>query len=493
MDPIGDSDGRHPAIGWASRLLRWLAIPFVLGAIGVINTWDLPTYLGIIVATYLLNHYRQSQDDFTLGLAVRVLFRGALFAGALLVATYLLYFPFFANYQAPAETGVGLVRTNTPLDQHLKIWGFFLFIIVSWLGLSLLYPDTRNSLLRTISLFLRHWNVWPHLSEVYHTVVKRQTEAYRLGLWSIGFLLLASLGLFLLGYRVPAYLFPLVVATLLLLFRRTVSVASACLGLLTFTGLSIMLGVEFLFLRDFLGGGDYYRMNTLFKFYIQVWVMFGVVTAVMLSQIWEWAWRWSGPAQFVWRGAALVLLLAGLIYPVLGTRTRVEDRFPGRDNRPAIGTLDGLAYMATGSFEWPAGNPIQLRYDYEAIRWLQDNVAGTPILAEAKIGYYREGGMRVAAYTGLPSVLGGLHQNEQRYGSQISDRDFVVTEFWTTPDPDRTRVLIDELGISYIYLGQIERATYGDHVAQKFEQLRTQGILELVYENEETKIYKRSR
>jgi YYY domain-containing protein len=360
LDPIEDTDDRHPAMRWASPLFRWLAIPFVLGAIGVINTWDLPTYLGIIVATYLLNRYRQSKEDFSLGQAVRFLLRGALFAGALLIATYLLYFPFFANYQAPAETGVGLVRTNTPLDQHLKIWGFFLFIIVSWLWLSLLHPDTRNSLLRTISLFLRHWNVWPHLSEVYRTVVKRQTEAYRLGLWSIGLLLLASFVLFLLGYRVSAYLFPLVVAALLLLFRRKIPVASAYLGLLTFTGLSIMSGVEFIFLRDFLGGGDYYRMNTLFKFYIQVWVMFGLVTAVMLPQIWEWAWRWSGPAQVVWRGAALVLLLAGLIYPVLGTRTRVEDRFPGRDNRPAIGTLDGLAYMTVGTFEWPAGNPIQL-------------------------------------------------------------------------------------------------------------------------------------
>jgi uncharacterized membrane protein len=88
--------------------------------------------------------------------------------------------------------------------------------------------------------------------------------------------------------------------------------------------------------------------------------------------------------------------------------------------------------------------------------------------------------------------LGGLHQNEQRYGSQISDRDFVVTEFWTTPDPDRTQALIDELGISYIYVGQIERATYGEHVEQKFEQLQARGVLELVYENEQTKIYKRS-
>ena len=29
---------------------RWLAIPFVLGSLAAINTWDLPTYLGLVVA-----------------------------------------------------------------------------------------------------------------------------------------------------------------------------------------------------------------------------------------------------------------------------------------------------------------------------------------------------------------------------------------------------------------------------------------------------------
>jgi uncharacterized membrane protein len=189
----------------------------------------------------------------------------------------------------------------------------------------------------------------------------------------------------------------------------------------------------------------------------------------------------------------MILLLTGLIYPILGTRTRLDDRFPGDNNRPPIGTLDGLAYMTAGTFEWPAGSPIHLGYDYEAIRWLQDNVEGTPIIAEAKIGYYREGGMRVAAYTGLPSVLGGLHQNEQRHASQIGERDFVVNEFWISPDPARTLELMDKLNISFIYLGQIERITYGDYVTYKFEQLHDQGYLELVFENEETKIYKRVR
>lgn len=487
------TNNEQRAIHNSQFIIQWLSIPFVLGAIAVINTWDLPTYLGVMVAAVLLKQYRQILGPLTLRRGVILLVIGGLFALALLVATYLLYLPFFANYQPPAETGVGLVYTKTPLDQHLKIWGFFLFIIVSWLGVSLLHVNSRNSLLRSLSLFLRRWSVLPHLWEIYKAVVRRQTDMYQLGLWALGLTLALAAILFLLGYRVPAYLLPLTLIAALLLFRKEMPAAPAYLGLLTFTGLLVLLGVEFFFLRDFLGGGPYFRMNTLFKFFIQVWVMFGLVTAVTLPQIWEWAYHWRLPAQFVWRGAAMMLLLAGLVYPVLGTRTRVDDRFPGPGNRPAIGTLDGLAYMTVGAFEWPAGNPIELNYDYEAIRWLQQNVTGTPVIAEAKIGYYREGGMRVAAYTGLPSVLGGLHQNEQRPGSQIAGRDWLVNEFWNTPDPERARQLMAELDISYVYVGQLERATYGPHVGDKFEQLRRQGALELMYENEKTQIYKVKR
>ncbi len=473
-----------------TNLVRWLAIPFVLGAIAVINTWDLPTYLGLMVAAFLLSRYRQLKGSFTLRQVGILLIRAALFAGILLVVTYLLYYPFFANYQAPAETSVGLVHTQTPLDQHLKIWSFFIFIIFSWLWISLIHPTSRNSLLRVFSLFLRRWNVFPHLTEIYRSVVKRESDMYQLGLWIAGLVLLISVVMFFLGYQVPAYLLPLVALSLLLLFRRAVSSATAYLGLLAFTGLLILLGVEFIFLEDFLGGGDYYRMNTLFKFFIQVWIIFGIVGAVALSHLWDWVWRWPFWGQIIWRGAVMIMLIGGLVYPIFGTRTRIDDRFPGDHNRPAIGTLDGLAYMSTGVFDWPAGNPIELKYDYEAIHWLQDNVQGTPILAEAKIGYYREGGMRVAAYTGLPSILGGLHQNEQRPASQVGSRDWVVNEFWNTPDPARAAVLIDELGINYIYVGQVERATYGDAVGDKFEHLYNQGVLDLVFENEQTKIYR---
>ncbi|MCQ3979001.1 MAG: hypothetical protein DPW09_36730, partial [Anaerolineae bacterium] len=488
---FADSFPRLLTSSFPRVFIRWLALPFVLGAIAAINTWDLPTYLGLMVATFLLGRYLQERGPLTLNRVLFLLGSGMVFGGLLLALTFLLYAPFFANYQAPAETGLGLVHTQTALDQHLKIWGFFLVILASWLWLSLLYPASRNKLLRGLSLSLRRWNVGPHLSEIYRAVVKTPVDdAVRPVLWGIGLVLLGAVVLALLGYSVPAYLLPLVLLALLLLFRREIGVEVAYLGIIIFTGLLILLGVEFFFLRDFLGGGEYFRMNTLFKFYIQVWAIFGIAAAVALPRLWRWSDHWSLPVLILWRAVVVILLLACLVYPVLGTRTRVDDRFPGDDNRPPIGTLDGLAYMTVGVFEWPAGSPIYLKYDYEAIRWLQDNVPGTPILAEAKIGYYREGGMRVAAYTGLPSILGGLHQNEQRYAWQVGDRDFVVSEFWSSPDPARTLELIQQLGIRYIYDGQIERITHGAFISEKFEQLRAQGALELIFKNEQTKIYR---
>jgi uncharacterized membrane protein len=35
-----------------------LALPFVLGALAAINTWDLPTYLGLMCAAFALARYR---------------------------------------------------------------------------------------------------------------------------------------------------------------------------------------------------------------------------------------------------------------------------------------------------------------------------------------------------------------------------------------------------------------------------------------------------
>jgi YYY domain-containing protein len=512
-----------------SLSFRWLAFPFCLGALAAINTWDMPTYLGLAAFTFWLARYRKStggamlanqsppirmagSDDFS-RLASRatevattndfssqrssvarwvVYALEAILLGVLtLAASYLFYLPFFAHYQT-LDVGLGLVHDKTELRQFALIWGVTLFIAVGYLLVTLVHPRSRLGALRVASLFLRRWNVAPHLAAMYGALVRRTGTGYRAGLWSLAIVVGGAIGLWLLGYRVPALLLPVVWLSFLFLLRPEPDAGQTFAGLLLFTGTLILLGVEVFFLRDFLGGGPYYRMNTLFKFYTQVWVMLGIAAAYLVVYLWQREYlpgggQRRGVLSQAWSGGVTVLIVAVLVYPAMGTPSRLRDRF-GRS--PDIGTLDGMAYMTTGAFIWPQDNPIILKYDYQAIRWLQANVKGTPVLAEAKIGYYREGGMRVASYTGLPMPLGGLHQNEQRWPDQVGQRDGVYTEFWNTPDPARAWDLIRELDISYIYVGQLEWATYTmPGSLAKFDILVAQGRLAVVYQNERTRIY----
>ncbi len=477
--------------------LRWLAFPFCLGALAAINTWDMPTYLGLAAFTFWLVRYRrrarqvaQSEQFNAMRLIIYAL-EAALLGVLTLAASYLFYLPFFAHYQT-LDVGLGLVHDKTELRQFALIWGVTLFVAISYLLVTLVHPRSRQGVLRVVSLLLRRWNVIPHLAAIYGALVRRTGAGYRAGLWSLAIVMGMAVGLWLLGYRVPALLLPVVWLSFLFLLCPEPDAGHAFAGLLLFTGTLILLGVEVFFLRDFLGGSPYYRMNTLFKFYTQVWVMLGIAAAYLVVYLWEREYlpgegQRKGVLSRAWSGGLVVLIVAALVYPAMGTPSRLRDRF-GRS--PDIGTLDGMAYMTTGAFIWPQDNPIILKYDYQAIRWLQANVKGTPVLAEARIGYYREGGMRVASYTGLPMPLGGLHQNEQRWPDQVGQRDGVYTEFWNTPDPARAWDLIRELDISYIYVGQLERATYTmPGSLTKFDILVAQGRLAVVYQNERTRIY----
>ncbi len=453
---------------------------FVLGALAIINTWDMPTYLGLAVTAFGLGRYRAGRSLW------RTAGDMAFFGAVVLAGAMILYRPFFANYRA-LDVGLGLVKDKIPLDQFLKLWGFFLLVIFSWLWLELRHPHTRFTPLRMVSLGLRRWNVLPHLLEVARPRISPSPVAKNI-LTALGVTLGAAIVLAFFRFDSIAIILPALAVSLLLLFRRETPPAQAFVELLVFTGLLLLLGVQIFFLRDFLGGGDYYRMNTYFKFFIQVWTLFGLAAAVILPVLWKRSARWQRGWRWVWQATVAVMVTSSLVFFVLGTRARLNNRFPGA--QPPRNTLDGMAYMTVGQFSWE-NTTYDLRFDYDAIKWMQENIHGTPIIAEAKIGYYREWGMRVAAYTGLPSVLGGLHQSEQHFPQELGQRDGLVNQFWFATDPGRTLDLMDELGIEYVYFGQLERALYGEQSQARFDALVQSGEMEVAYRNERTVIYRR--
>ncbi len=214
--------------------------------------------------------------------------------------------------------------------------------------------------------------------------------------------------------------------------------------------------------------------------------MLGIAVGVSLRDMWRAIDKWRAGARWAWSAVLALLLVAVALYPLLGTPARVVDRFPGE--RPPIGSLDGMEFMTVGTYYWPdENNPISLWGDYQAIRWLQENVRGTPVLAEAPIGYYREFGVRASSFTGLPTLV-GMHESEQRWGWQVGPRSAQARNLYHTVNLEETMDLIRELDVEYVYVGPLERTEYPQaHV--KFERLSELGTLSPVYRNDLVTIY----
>ncbi|MEZ4555451.1 MAG: DUF2298 domain-containing protein [Caldilineaceae bacterium] len=483
--------------GWGRSVGLVALLGLLLGTLAAVNLWELPTYFGVGVLALAVSLYRgRGHIPWALLLA---------FAGLYLFAAVLFFLPFFRSYHSVAAGGVGLVKEGDALGLWLLIWGLFAFVLVSWLfyvasrhltpaGPGRAGPPTGME--RLLSLSLRRYDRLPRVLDLHRKLVRRPSFGYVLGAWLVPLTLAIAVIALFLDRTVLAFCLPFLTLATLLLWRRSAQADPGTLfaTLLTATGFAVLAGTQVVYLKDFLQGGEWYRMNTLFKFFSQVWVIWAVAAAVGLPQVWAAVQAgiarstWGGKLwRVAWSTAAVVLVALSFSYTILGTPARLDQRFMGW--RPPFGTLNGLDFMREGVYYWPdEHSPIELRYDWEAIEWLLDHVRGNPVVVEsAEVEYYRAGGTRIASLTGL-SGLRGMHASEQRYGDEVGQRDGLHREFWRTPDIARTEELIDQLDIALIYVGQLERKVHPEGV-DKLAQMAADGLLTVIYENERVTIY----
>jgi YYY domain-containing protein len=464
------------------QVLNWAIWPLALGALVPINTWDWPAYAGFSGLVLLFGFTRNRGKP---GI-IPALLSATVLAGSSL----LLYAPFLQFY-TPIFVGFGwsLGRTSTALNEFMTVWGFVLFLAATLLLILLMRQRTRWGILRLVRMCLRYLPRLPRLDELHSALVRKARPAYRLSIWGILLLVLVTIVFAWRGYWVLVVTVPTLALTAALLLQPKMPDGRRYILGLIFAALLLLVGIEFFYLKDHLDGDQqgWWRMNTVFKFYLQVWVMLGVALGASLPGILRTVGGWQLAGRWTWTGVFVVLLVASLLFPLLGTPARVLDRFPGE--RPAIGTLDGMAFMTVGTFSWPDENhPIPLWGDYQAIRWLQEHVPGTPVQAEAPVGYYREFGVRAASYSGLPT-LSGMHQSEQRYPSQVGVRSARAHDLYATVNLGRTMDLIDQMQVSYVYLGPLENIQYPS-AKDKFDGLVTGGLLTVAYSNDLVTIYR---
>jgi uncharacterized membrane protein len=240
--------------------------------------------------------------------------------------------------------------------------------------------------------------------------------------------------------------------------------------LLIGTAVLLTLGPEFVYLKDVFSQ----RLNTIFKFYYQAWLLFGVTAAFGLSYLWQ---RFRVPAVIATAVYSLGLAVA-LLFPLYAAQSRsVEYRGPITNETRQPPTLNGLAYL--DSF-----NPDE----YAALMWLRENVNGPAVILEAVGGSYSPfGHARVSADTGIPTVLGWPGHERQWRGNTPEPglREPAVGTIYSLASWPETAVLLDQYDVTHVYFGRLERDTYDPQAEEKFDQ-----NLEVAYQNGSVKIYR---
>lgn len=454
-------------LGRARWRTRWsLALALLIGALAVgslrpTNTWDQYTYL-ILAAAALF--YAAARAEWGRG-PLNALARAALLAVALAALSVVLYRPFDAWF-AQAYNAVDLWRgAKTNIPSYLVHWSLFLFLIAAWMFDELI-----------------EWMASTPLSAL------RPLVSYLWLLPFAGLIVLAALALLLWqGVIVSLIIVPLGLVAAALLFRPNLPETKRAALFFTGTALLITLVVELVSVR-----GDIGRMNTVFKFYYQAWTLLALSAAAALVWLAQKITAWRSGLRIAWQVGLGLLLIGPILFPFTAARAKLTDRMVAN----APNTLDGMRYMeAARYYDGPTPEnyrEMDLSQDYRAIKWMQANVIGSPVIVEANTPEYRHWGTRYTIYTGLPGVIGwNWHQRQQRAltpDTWVWGRIGEVRSFYTTTSQEEAEAFLRQYNVEYIILGQLERIYYDGPGLGKFAEF--EGVLwDKVYEEGQTVIY----
>jgi uncharacterized membrane protein len=487
------------------RRLELVVLVLCFGGLAFLNTWDLPTYLLVLVLAYGIGLYWQCRCFDRRGL-VQI----AAFAVTVLVLGLVAYFPFFLTFGSQAR-GIGVVAIRTSLPQFWLFWAPFGFLVmvflfsqaVQWWGnrgsmpsessrsrwdllwwllipFVLLVLIVRGETLAMLVLglavaikLLWQWIAAPVTSTASRLAVAIATEGAANDESSELAVPLASEAIVDFG---PTQANQNVDTA----GERHVSVAFANgpdLGrvfmlVLVVVALALLAGGEMFFLRDLFDN----RMNTIFKIYYQAWTLLAVAVGFLCFYLRHNGTSWptktlSDGLRKLAVGGFIVLVIMGLYYPIASAITKTG-------GFAAAPQFDGQAYLAQARPD-----------DYNAILWLRSTVVGSPVILEAPGQSYGPQS-RVSEFTGIPTVLGWVgHENQWRGTSVETDRRKAdVDTIFTTRDNALAQKLMNKYGVTYVYIGDIERETYaasGNASLQKFAS-----FMDVVYHNNSVTIYK---
>lgn len=464
---------------WLKSSDFWIISLFV-GGLGFLNIWDFPIYVGLFAIIYASNLLIKS------GWSKRIPF-GFLFSSLLIgCAGFILYLPFYIGFSSQAG---GFLPSLNFFTRGVIFWIFFaplLFPVFIWMGSKIKWTNRLNWLSSFKYSFLIVSMFWglSYLISILIIVIPKMIQSQNYPF--IEKILLAYnqfLGLhgsvngsqLLINSFKNRFLNPGTWITLFLLisfamimvgesrkasvvrkFPGRVSVDSF-IALLVFLGCGLTLFPEFFYLRDQFAT----RMNTIFKFYFQAWIIWGIAASYALTKVWH-----LRSALFkILRFLIIAVLLMSLSYPMF-----LISRTIATSMNDSL-TLDGNKF-----------HRIYSPLIYDAALWLQNRPDGT--IAEAVGGSYSSFGW-AATLTGKSTVLGWIgHELQWRGGSkEMGSREEDIKKLYETSDWEITENILKEYSIRYIIISNKEYEIY-QVKNEKFKE-----HLPIIFENQDVEIF----
>jgi YYY domain-containing protein len=466
---------------WLKEPVFWL-MALVCGGISFFNTWDFPVYVGIFCIAVLV--FNTAKFGWSRKRVSEFLETGIL-TGLLSI---LLYLPFFLSFDSQAG---GLLPSLNFFTRGVYFWIMFgtllvpLLIWMIWLAVKkrgTFHPVVGRW--GAFGLVFGFWGVSYLIAALFLVMAPNVASEAFSGLvarfyWLQGGLNASSM---LVGSLLERLKWPMTWVTLLiglylawgLLFDRPQhpekntfkSTGSTDIDrfviILILAGLGLTLFPEFLYLLDQFGT----RMNTIFKFYFQTWILWGVAASYATVMIWT---KTKGFVGVVLKGVSALFILIGLAYPVFGI-WEITDQFSPKTydatgNLVPDWTLDGASYRERN-------NPDEMA----AIHWLKTQPVG--VVAEA-VGDAYSDFARVSTYSGQPTVLGWPnHESQWRGGyEEMGSRETDIETLYRTSDWNAVQSILDTYQIDYVFFGNLEVGKYNAsnkvfeaHLTKVFEQ-----------------------
>jgi YYY domain-containing protein len=489
--PVASKTNDERYGGW----LLYLVAAFAFGTIATVNPWDMPVFALLLATALIVRTLYEKRHEPRLELGISL---GFTVVGIAIICGlgYLLYWPFYKWYEELYVNGLGPVSQATGLYYWLTVFGFWLFLALSFILFELYRWWTTTRIFQA--------NAMPAVRRVAGYLLCCAVALVILALLGVRLLLfsLIVLGGFLavnllLHYIAPRYaartapaLAPTTptptsatATSMMSKFAPQFDVALSFTFIALLMGLCITFGQELVYIRDFEDGSLYYRMNTVFKFSMPAWLLFGLGGALVVQYLWR---HLGGMMKRIWMAALVALILGCSVFLIEGTAARIGDHqlweavSPPAYSANYTPTLDGFAFARS----WYPG-------DAQAITWLNDHISGSPVILEGAAPASYQWYNRVSVYTGLPDVLGWPdHEEEQRYADQPISRANDINTIYSTPDAATALSLLHFYHVRYIYIGALEQQLYGSTSAgmEKFQGM-VGSSLRVVYQADGVTIY----